>query len=130
MKTIKLISLLALFVIVSCSTKGTFKIPAGSQLFVEGVAVPQTMSTTPQAGPISITEYKRAPFNWQSSKGIPYRIEKDGKIIDMGKIDSQFMFFSVIWQPFGFKKDGYDFTSKMDPKVIPDVTYYSAKHRQ
>lgn len=134
----KLISMIALFLVVSCSTTGTFKIPAGSQLFIQGKPIPQTIVTNAKADETQLTEYKRTPFFWDVASGIPYRIEKDGKILDMGKIKSQFRVVSIFWTPaaiaywpLGFnKKEVYDFTSKMDEKVRPDVPFFDAKHRK
>ncbi len=127
MKIMNLICMLGLFVFVSCSTTGTFKIPEGSQLYVEGQKLTDTQVTT----------YKRNPFFWNVASGIPYRIEKDNKVIDQGKIKSQFRVVSIFWPPaaiiywpLGFNKQGYDFTSKADGKVRPEAPYMDAAHRK
>ncbi len=125
----KFLYLVLIVLFVSCSTTGHFKVPADSQLYVEGKPLqPHEL----QAG------YKRSPFFWNVSSGIPYRIEKNGKLIDEGKIQSRFRVVSIFWPPFaiiywpmGFKGDEtYDFTSKADAKIRPDSNYVSVPHRK
>ncbi|MBA2404895.1 MAG: hypothetical protein H0V66_09010 [Bdellovibrionales bacterium] len=127
MKILNLVVMLFMFVIVSCSTTGKFKVPTGSKLIVEGKPLTEEQTK----------EYKRAPFFWNASKGIPYMIEKEGKIIDKGNIKSQFRVVSIFWPPFaiiywplGFSKEEYDFTSKYDIKVRPEANYVEVPHRK
>ncbi len=123
----KIFSLLALIFIISCSTTGKFKVPEGATLYVEN----QRLT------PDQVNEYKRNPFFWDVAKGIPYRLEKDNKIIDQGKIKSQFRVVSIFWPPaaiiywpLGFNKEGYDFTNKGDSKVRPEAQYMDVPHRK
>jgi hypothetical protein len=75
---------------VGCSTTASFKVPAGSTLIVEDTEVPADQ----------VSEYKRSPFFWSKSSGIPYRLEKDGKVIEEGKLKSHFRIASIFWPPF------------------------------
>lgn len=127
MKILNLVSLVLLFVVVSCSTVGKFKIPAGTKLYVDGKLLNDA----------EVLEYKRKPFFWDTSKGVPYMLEKDGKIVDKGTVKAQFRAVSIFWPPFaiaywpmGFNKEGYDLTSKFDVKVRPEPTYVEATHRK
>lgn len=62
------------------------------------------------------------PFFWTASAGVPYRVEKDGKVVDEGKLSARFRAASIFWPPFaliywpmGFRFDRYDLKNP-DPK--------------
>lgn len=127
MKFLNLITIVSLFIAVACSTTGHFKIPAGSKLYVEGKPLTEA----------EVANYTRNPFFWDVSKGIPYMLEQDGKVVDKGFLKSQFRVASIFWTPgaviywpLGFNKAEYDLTSKADIKVRPEATYVDAKHRK
>jgi hypothetical protein len=74
-----------------CSTTGRFITPPNTQLVVMGRNVdvqPNGLVTT-------------QPFSWGGAGGIPYRLEKDGKVIDQGKLRAKFRVVSIFWPPLG-----------------------------
>ncbi|OUR96867.1 hypothetical protein A9Q84_11055 [Halobacteriovorax marinus] len=121
-----LLALLTLTVFVGCSTTTKFTIPKDTTLFIEG----QELSSE------QVVEYKRNPFFWNVAKGIPYRLERDGKTIDEGRLKSSFRVVSVFWTPaaviywpLGFQKGGYDFT-KTQETIRPSKDYVTVNHRK
>jgi hypothetical protein len=109
-----LATLSLLFVFAGCSTTASFKIPEGTNLIVRDIPVSST----------ELLEYKRTPFFWDVTPGIPYRLEKDGQVVREGKLKSHFRVASIFWPPFALiywsmRFDGpYDLTvpnSKVKP---------------
>lgn len=113
-KLISLVAIATLFVIAGCSTTASFKVPAGTKLVIRDISVPDS----------ELSEYKRTPFFWDVSAGIPYRLEKDGQTVREGKLKSHFRVASIFWPPFSLiywpmRFDGpYDLTT-VNSKVIP-----------
>jgi hypothetical protein len=116
MKKIILLTLISsMLVITGCSTTARFKLPQGTKIVVDNVP----LST------IEAEEYKRSPYFWNVAAGIPYRLEKDGKIVKEGNLKSRFRVASIFWPPgaliywpMGF--DGpYDLTEE-NSKVRPN----------
>lgn len=112
MKKILLVAMTLLF-FVSCSTRTKFNVPKGHDLVVDDQ----------QITALDSKDYVRSPMFWSNASGIPYRLEKNGKTVESGKLKAKFRVASIFWPPFaiiywpmGFDKRGYDFTGK-DSKV-------------
>jgi hypothetical protein len=73
-----------------CSTSGKFLAPERSALYINDRPF--------IVGPNGLI--KTRPFFWSSAGGIPYRIEKDGAVIQTGKLPSRFRVASIFWPPF------------------------------
>ena len=124
MKAILLVVMMALFV--GCSTTTSFKVPKGADLYIDE----QKVETA------DLGKYKRNPFFWTRAQGIPYRLEKKGKVIDEGKIKARFRVASIFWPPAAiiywplrFEEPEYDFT-KANSLVRPEDDYLKVKHRK
>ena len=104
-KTILLIT--AVLFILSCSTSNYIKLPEGSELKIKrGDELPY------KEGIIN-----RTPLSWSSAGGIPYKIEKDGEVIQEGRLRAKFRVASIFWPPaallywpMGFRFSCYDLT--------------------
>ena len=75
----------------ACSTTGHFVTPPDTQLVVMGRAL-----DVPADGIVTTK-----PFSWGAAGGIPYRLEKDGKTIQAGKLRTKFRVASIFWPPLG-----------------------------
>lgn len=91
------LAVLAVFVaaVVGCSTQGRFVIPSGSELEVYRRPV------TPAADGTVVTR----PFFWTAAGippagGVEYRLLKDGKVIQEGRLRAKFRVVSIFWPPF------------------------------
>lgn len=104
------------FLMQGCSTSTNIKLPEGSVLKIKrGDELPQ------QEGKLV-----RTPLSWSSAGGIPYAIEKDGKVIQEGKMRAKFRPASIFWPPaamiywpMGFRQDCNDLTVSY-PHVCSD----------
>ena len=63
------------------------------------------------------------PFYWTAIAGIRYRLEKDNKVIQKGKLRARFRPASIFWPPYGiiywpvgFAYEKYDLT---DTELAP-----------
>jgi len=100
-----------------CSTTGTFKVPEDSKLYIYERPEPVNVGAD---GKVTTK-----PFFWKASAGIAYRLEKDGKIVNEGKLRSQFRPASIFWPPaallywpIGFRSDvTYDLVNPEAPTV-------------
>jgi hypothetical protein len=122
MKSLSFLAMLMLlFVVGGCSTTASFKIPEGTNLVIRDIPV--------SAG--EVLEYKRTPFFWDVTPGIPYRLEKDGQLVREGKLKSHFRVASIFWPPFSLiywpmRFDGpYDLTVP-NAKVKPGMEVAAA----
>jgi len=106
-----------MFICIGCKTTASFTIPQGTNLFVDDIEL--TNQETKR--------YKCSPFFWSKTTGIPYRLEKEGKIVEQGKLKSTFRVSSLFWPPFSIiyspmKFDGpYDLTQSNE-NVRPEKT--------
>ena len=80
-----------MLVATGCSTTGHFRVPPDSQLYVMGRAVALEPGGT-------VTTH---PFSWGGAGGIPYRLEKNGKEVQNGRLRSKFRVVSIFWPPLG-----------------------------
>jgi len=99
MKSINVFICLGLLVILiaGCTTTGNFKIPEGTELYIYERPTPAQVANDGKV--------KTKPFFWTAIgvppyNGIPYRLEKDGKIIKQGKLRVNFRVVSIFWPPF------------------------------
>jgi hypothetical protein len=90
---------------VACSTTTRFSIPAGTTLEVYERPVELNASG----------EWKTKPFFWTAAGGVPYRLEKNGAVVDEGKLTAKFRIASIFWPPaaiiywpMGFRFEHYD----------------------
>jgi hypothetical protein len=103
--------------ITGCSTTGTFKVPENSQLYIYERPEPVKVGAD---GKVTTK-----PFFWKAAGGISYRLEKDGKVVNQGKLRSKFRPVSIFWPPIallywpiGFRNDvTYDLITPQAPAV-------------
>ena len=74
-----------------CTTSTYVKLPENSTMKIK-----RGQEVSYQEGKIA-----RNPLSWSSAQGIPYKIEKDGKVIKEGKMRSKFRPVSIFWPPVG-----------------------------
>ena len=88
-----------------CSTTGRFVTPPNTKLVVMGRDVQME----------SGGQVTTSPFSWGGAGGIPYRLEKDGTVVQHGKLRAKFRVASIFWPPFGaiYWPMGFN----------PDITY-------
>lgn len=100
-----------------CSTHGRFVIPKGTQLEVYRRPV------TPGAQGEVVTR----PFFWTAAGippagGVEYRLLKDGKPIQEGRLRAKFRVVSIFWPPFAL--------IYWPMGLNPDITYDLVKGKQ
>jgi hypothetical protein len=71
-----------------CVTTTTFRLPPDTQVRLDSreVSFP--------AGPV-----RTSPYFWNSSGGIRFTVEKEGKLVEEGKLAAQFRPASIFWPP-------------------------------
>lgn len=108
-----------------CSTATYVKLPEGSTLNLQ------------RPGSSEFTEGRvaRSPFSWSSAGGVPYALEKDGKVIQEGRIRTGFRPVSIFWPPagaaywpMGFALPCYDLTDEK-PEACSDETYQALRKK-
>lgn len=107
MKKLLVLASTVLFVS-GCSITTYVKLPEDSVLKIKrGQEIPYTEG-----------KVTRTPLSWSSAGGIPYKLEKDGEIIQEGRMSSKFRVVSIFWPPvaavywpMGFRYPCYDFTT-------------------
>jgi hypothetical protein len=80
--------------LVGCTTQGRFVIPKGTQLEVYRRPV------TPDANGLVVTK----PFFWTAAGippggGVEYRLLRDGKVVQEGRLRTKFRVVSIFWPP-------------------------------
>ncbi|GAC18703.1 hypothetical protein [Paraglaciecola arctica] len=79
------------FLMQGCTTSTYVKLPENSIMKIK-----RGQEVSYQEGKVT-----RSPLSWSSAAGIPYKIEKDGKVIKEGKMRSKFRPVSIFWPPVG-----------------------------
>lgn len=87
----------SLLFLAGCSTTGHFNVPEDSELYIYERPVPVTVKED--------NTVTTKPFFWTAAgvpptSGIPYRLEKDGEVIDEGHLRTKFRPVSIFWPPF------------------------------
>lgn len=108
---------LALFA-TGCTTHTYVKLPEQSVLKIKrGTEEPH------QEGLLN-----RTPFSWSSASGIPYKVEKNGAVIQEGKLRAKFRVASLFWPPvaivywpIGFRSECYDLSGGSAVDCSPDT---------
>lgn len=101
----------------ACTTTGRFVVPQGSQL--EVYRRPVTVGSDGRV----VTR----PFFWTAAGippggGVEYRLLKDGKAIQQGRLRAKFRVVSIFWPPFAL--------IYWPMGLNPDVTYDLVKGKQ
>ena len=81
----------------ACSTRGTFVVPEGTLLEVYQRPV------TPDANGVVVTK----PFFWTAAGmppagGVEYRLLKNDKVVQSGRLRSKFRVVSIFWPPMAW----------------------------
>lgn len=107
--------LAATVLLTACSTTAEFRLPPDSQVRFD------SREQTFPAG-----EVKTRPYFWNSAGGIPYRVEKDQKLVQEGRLPARFRPVSIFWPPYaliywpmGFASKCYDLTSGKPDLCVP-----------
>lgn len=97
----------AAVLLAGCSTTAEFRLPTGAQVRLDN------REQTYSAGTV-----KTRPYFWNSAGGIPYRVEKDQKVVQEGRLPARFRPVSIFWPPYaliywpmGFAGKCYDLNS-------------------
>jgi len=80
----------------ACHTRGTFRVPEGTQLSIYR----RPAITVPADGVVKVK-----PFFWTAAGippggGIPYSLQRNGRVIKEGRLRAKFRVASVFWPPF------------------------------
>lgn len=76
------LALASLLLLSACSTQGRFVIPEGSKLYLDNRPEPVQVHN----GTVSAHAFGWDAMGVPPAKGIPYRLEKDGRTIEEGKL--------------------------------------------
>ncbi|MDT4331395.1 hypothetical protein ACQE3E_14365 [Methylomonas sp. MED-D] len=87
----------ALMILAGCSTTGHFKVPDGSQLYLYKRPEPVQISAN---GEVTTKPYFWTAAGMPPGGGIPYKLEKNGKVLKEGKLRAKFRVVSIFWPPF------------------------------
>ncbi len=109
---VKLLLVLSVLGAIGCSTNGTFIVPEGSKLYLGG-----------REKPVEISENGRVRthgFGWNQigippGGGLSYKLEKDGEIIQKGKLRTKFRAASIFIPIYGILA--------CPVGLNPDITY-------
>lgn len=110
----------AVIILAGCSTTTQVKLPADS-----------TVRFDDHVEKYSQGDIKRRPFFWNTTGGIPYKVEKDGSVLSEGEVSSRFRVVSIFWPPYaliywpmGFAEECYDLTDATPKSCIPTNSYH------
>ncbi|HEY8098040.1 MAG TPA: hypothetical protein VIE65_18425 [Methylobacter sp.] len=113
------LALVLLVMVAGCTTTGTFKVPPGTDLHVYKRPEPVDIKAD---GKVTTK-----PFFWTAAGippegGIPYSLEKGGKVVKEGKLRTKFRTVSIFWPPFAaiYWPMGFN----------PDITYDLVNDKQ
>jgi hypothetical protein len=88
---------LALLILVTgCTTTGTFKVPQGSELYIYKREQPVDVAAD---GKVTTKPYFWTAAGTPPNGGVPYRLEKGGKVVKEGKLRAKFRVASIFWPP-------------------------------
>jgi hypothetical protein len=114
----KKISLVFAVVITGCTTTGHFKVPEGSDLYINKRPVPVAIRAN--------GEVTSRPFFWTvagmpPNGGIPYCLKKEGKLIKEGRLRAQFRPASLLWPPAALIYWPLGFNPEITYDLINDI---------
>ncbi|ACR12579.1 putative lipoprotein [Teredinibacter turnerae T7901] len=95
---LKLLIVVSVVGVVGCTTSGTFVIPEGSQLYLAGRDTPVDINAN---GQVRTHGFKWSQIGIPPGGGVSYRLEKDGKTIQEGKLRSKFRPASIFIPIYG-----------------------------
>ncbi len=109
---VKLLLILSITGVVGCSTSGTFIVPEGSELYLGGREKPVNIGTD--------GEVRTHGFGWghigvPPERGVAYKLEKDGEVIQEGRLRSKFRAASIFIPIYGILA--------CPVGLNPDITY-------
>ena len=81
--------------LVGCSTTGKFIVPEGTDLVVYERPVEVSANGTASMRPFAFNAAGTPPDG-----GIPYRLMKDGQVVQEGRLRTVFRGASIFWPPF------------------------------
>jgi hypothetical protein len=90
------VAVAAIALLSACSTSGHFVVPQGSQLYLGDRPEPVTVEAD---GNVTTKAFKWGSIGVPPSRGISYRLEKDGKTIQEGKLRNTIRVASFFWPP-------------------------------
>lgn len=95
----KKILLLSMLVgaITGCSTRGTFVVPEGADLYIHHRSEPVVVK---EDGTVTTRPYSWSAMGVAPSGGITYRLEQDGEVVKEGKLRAVFRGASIFWPPY------------------------------
>ena len=107
---VRMLGVAGLLALAACTTTAQFRLPD------------QTKVRFGDREPTYTTgEVTTKPYFWTVAGGIPYKLEKDGKVVGEGKLQAKFRPVSIFWPPaaliywpMGFGWGCYDLT-KVQP---------------
>ena len=73
----------SLLLVSACSTQGRFVVPPGSTLYLGGRSEPVKVQTD---GRVNVHAFGWDAMGVPPAKGIPYRLEQDGKTVQEGRL--------------------------------------------
>lgn len=86
-----------------CTTTGHFVVPEGSQLYLSNRTEPVAVKDD---GTVTATAFGWGHSGFPPARGIPYRLEKDGKVIQQGRLRTKVrvssFFVPPIWGVFAY----------------------------
>lgn len=109
-----------LLVLAGCSTTGNFIIPEGSELYIYKRPQPVTVETN---GNVTTTPFFWTVLGMPPRGGIPYRLEKNGKVIKEGKLRTKFRVVSIFWPPFADIYWPMGFNPNITYDLVKDTQY-------
>lgn len=117
MKRNGLFAAIAVLVVAGCTTTGHFKVPPNTELYVYERPQPVDVKSD---GTVTTTPFFWTAMGIPPSGGIPYRLERNGKTIQEGRLRARFRVVSIFWPPYaviywpvGFKQNiTYDLVNK------------------
>ena len=86
-----------LMMITGCTTTGTFKVPPGADLYIYKRPDPVTIQAD---GKVTTKPYFWTAAGMPPGGGVPYRLEKGGKVLKEGRLRAKFRVVSIFWPPF------------------------------
>jgi hypothetical protein len=119
MKRVVALFVMGLLLVAGCSTTGNFKVPEGSQLYVHNRPEPVDILND---GTVTTTPFFWTALGVPPHSGIRYSLEKDGQVLQEGRLRTNFRPVSIFWPPFALIYWPVGFN--------PNITYDLVNDRQ